>query len=257
LIGPHSINQDARREISRSIARAFQERLSDRLLAIGVYGSIARDLDGPYSDIEMYCVLREGDADKSLEWVAGSWKAEVAVIGQATLLALASEVDDRWPIVAGCYLDIWSLYDPEGFFPLLRQTVLSQPETKFAKAIQVLIVDEIFEMIGKIRNSVAMGNIQIMPYYTVQLALQGAQLAGLANRHAYAGKNRIFETSLTLPELPDGYASLCQIVMQGELNNPGRLAKLADEFWKGVIEWVTYRNIRIMQDLETMLASIA
>jgi hypothetical protein len=82
-------------------------------------------------------------------------------------------------------------------------------------------------------------------------------LAGLANRHAYAGKNRIFETSLTLPGLPDGYASLCQIVMQGELNNPGRLAKLADEFWKWVIEWATYRNIRIMQDLETMIASIA
>ena len=247
------MDRSRRLALAGEIAAQVQHHYRDRILAVGVYGSLARGTDGPYSDIEMHCVVRGHGIDTCHEWSAGPWKAEVDVYSEDVVLGWASEVDVDWSLTHGAYTDVWALYDPNGFFPRLREVALSQPDPVFERAIRDVIVGELYERIGKVRNARVARHDACLPYLAVELAKFGALLLGLANRHLYATSTRLFEESLTLPGRPGGYDFLCRMVMAGELADPVRVCDASDAFWDGIERWAGARGIQIEQDLDMLL----
>jgi len=215
--GPEAIERTRRLKLAYEIAEHVQRHFGETVVAIGLYGSLARGSDGPYSDIEMHCVVQGTGVDERLEWSAGAWKAEVDVFSEDVLLAWAAEVDVDWPLTHGACTEVLAVYDPTGFFARLRDAVLSCDDDKVGQAIRDLIVGELYERIGKVRNARATGNEACLPYLTVELAEMGMCLIGLANRHLYATSTRAFEESLKQPGRPEGYDCLCQMVMSRDL----------------------------------------
>lgn len=55
--GPVNISRSERLQTCHEIAARLHEVYRDKILAIGIYGSVAKGTDGPFSDIEMFCVL--------------------------------------------------------------------------------------------------------------------------------------------------------------------------------------------------------
>jgi len=76
-LGPASISCAERLRLAQAIANRARDRHGADFLAAGRYGSMARGSDGPFSDIEIFCILRRPEQEFSFEWVAGPWKAEV------------------------------------------------------------------------------------------------------------------------------------------------------------------------------------
>lgn len=241
--GPQPIAREQRLHLAREIAdRALAARGND-VLAVGLYGSTARGTDGPYSDIEIMCVLNTEDEDYSPEWVHGQWKAEVNFLSKNVLLAQATKVDERWPLTHGLYIHVLPLYDPQHFFATLREVASEQPEERFHEAIRDLIIFEIYEMIGKLRNARHSNNTAYFPEIAVSMARYGAYLVGLANRHYYTTSSKVQQESLTLPQRPAGYDDLCRLVMSGDLREPQRISDLCETFYTGVEQWAEERNI--------------
>ena len=251
--GPQPMERARRLELAYRIAERVQRHYRERALAVGIYGSLARGSDGPYSDIEMHCVLRGSGIERWHEWSAGPWKAEVNVYSADVVLRWAAEVDVDWSITHGAYTQVLPVHDPTDFFPRLRDAALSQPDQAFRQAICDVIVGELYERIGKIRNARAAGNAACLPYLAVDLAKVGACLLGLAHRHLYGSSSRLFQESLTLPERPDGYDGLCRLVMSGELSNAARVADTCDAFWLGIESWAEEHDLRIEQELDALL----
>jgi kanamycin nucleotidyltransferase len=253
--GPKPLDRARRLELAHQIAARVQHHYGDHVLAVGIYGSLARGTDGPYSDIEMHCVLSGNDIDECYEWSVGPWKAEVDVYSEDVVLRWASQVDVDWPVTHGACTDVLAIYDPTGFFCRLRDAALSQPDQVFQQVVRDVIVGELYERIGKIRNARAARYDACLPYLAVELARFGACLLGLVHRHLYATSSRMFEESLALPGRPDGYDALCRMVMAGELADPARTADAADAFWSGVERWAQERGIRIEEELEMLLGT--
>lgn len=251
--GPQPMERERRLELAYRIAERVQRHYRERALAVGIYGSLAQGSDGPYSDIEMHCVLRGSGIERWHEWSTGPWKAEVDVYSADVALRWASEVDVDWSITHGAYTRVLPVQDPTGFFPRLRDTVLAQPDRAFERAIDDVIVGELYERIGKIRNARAAGNDACLPYLVVDLARVGACLLGLAHRHLYGSSSRLFEESLTLTDRPDGYDGLCQMVMSGALTDADRIADMGETFWRGVEAWAEARDLHIEQELDALL----
>ena len=245
--GPQPIARDQRHRKVLEIGAHFRKRYGDQVLAMGVYGSHARREDGPYSDIEMHCVLKDPGVDESFEWSAGAWKAEVDVISQDLLLAQAARMDVDWSITHGAYTRVWVLYDPESFFPRLAQAASSQSEAAFQSILKDVIVGEIYELIGKIRNTFEFNEFSSLPYFTVHLAQHAACLVGLAQRHIYTSSARMFRESLSLPDRPNGYDAIIELVMQGSLTDPAAILRLANAFWKGVEQWAEQKKLIIVE----------
>lgn len=243
--GPQPMARKERLTLARTIADRARALRGDDVLAVGLYGSLARGTDGPYSDIEILCVLRTTGEGYTREWVAGPWKAEVDFYGQDVLLEKAAGVDERWPLTHGAYVHVRALHDPDRFFPKLRGVVLNQPKEKFLAAMRELIVGDLYELVGKLRNARHFGHTAGLPMLVVHMALYGAFLVGLDNRHCYTSGTRAFEESLRLPGRPGGYDALCRLVMGGKLNNPEHVVGACEAFWSGVERWALTRGLTI------------
>ncbi len=240
--GPQPITRRERLALAYEIADRARAYRSGDLLAVGLYGSLARGDDGPYSDIEILCVLRTRDEDYSHEWTAGPWKAEVDFASENVLLAQAAEVDGRWPLTHGAYVHVRAIHDPEGVFPRLRRVVLGQTREKLDAALRCLIVEDIYELVGKVRNARHLGQASGLPLLAMHLALHGALLIGLANRALYTSGAKVLAESLRLPGRPAGYDDLCRLVMAGTLGNPAQVGAACEAFWSGVERWAAARG---------------
>src|SRR5579863_7606575 len=138
--GPQPVEREQRMKLAREIAERALAIRAEHMLAIGLYVSTGRGADGPYSDIEILCVLDTPNEDYDYEWVHGPWKAEVNFLSQNILLAKAAEVDERWPLTHGAFCNVLALHDPHDFFTTLRNVVLSQSQECFTKAIRGCII---------------------------------------------------------------------------------------------------------------------
>jgi len=237
--GPVKISRNERLQTCKEIADRLHEVYGDRIIAIGVYGSVSRGTDGPYSDIEMFCVLADSSepVDFSHEWSAGPWKAEVNVLTADVILDMASTVENDWPLTHGPFFASLSLYDPSGFFAKLKEAAESPAEEYFRNEINGILVGEMYEFIGKLRNVNLNGPHTYLPYLAMQFAQYGAMLVGLHNRKLYTTGAMVLPEALELPNRPTGFDTVARLVMAGDLTEPLKIVAACEDFWNGLIDW--------------------
>lgn len=237
--GPVQISRSERLQTCQEIAERLQEVYKEKVLAIGVYGSISRGTDGPYSDIEMFCVLEESgeEIEFSYEWSAGPWKAEVNVCSADVLLNTAATVEDDWPLTHGPFFSPLSLYDPKGFFETLKKAAESPSKEEFTEGINGILVGEMYEFIGKLRNVNLNGPHTYLPYLAMEFAQYGAMLIGLHNRQLYSTGAKVLPEALELPHRPAGFDQVARLVMAGDLTDPAKIVSACEAFWEGLQEW--------------------
>ncbi|MFD1176424.1 ANT(4')-I family aminoglycoside nucleotidyltransferase [Paenibacillus puldeungensis] len=245
--GPVNITRPERLQTCHEIASKLHEVYGEKILAIGVYGSVSRGTDGPFSDIEMFCVLRESSesVDFSYEWSAGPWKAEVNVCSADILLETAATVEGDWPLTHGPFFTQLSLYDPEGFFLKLSEAAESPIKKDFRRAIHEVLVGEMYEFIGKLRNVSLVGPHTYLPYLAVEFAQYGAMLVGLHNQNLFSTGSMVLPEALELPSRPEGFDNVARMVMSGELAEPARIVSACENFWTGLVKWAAEHDYEI------------
>ena len=251
--GPSPLERSERVAIAHQIGDQIQNHYAKRVKAIGIYGSIARGLDGPYSDIELFCVLQGENIETAYEWATGPWKCSVNVYSEDVMIRDAAVIDETWPFVQSGYVFIKPLYDPDGVFPRVREIALDPRPNEFREAIRNIVVGELYEAIGKIRNAHESGRRSSLPMLAVELARFGACLIGLANHHLYVSYSTLFEESLKIAGRPDGYDDFCKLVIAGELGNSDEVLNLANLLWEGIETWAAQNGIQIYETLDALL----
>lgn len=245
--GPEHTSRDERLRTCHEIASRLHDVYREQILAIGVYGSVSRGTDGPFSDIEMLCVLSESSesVDFSYEWSAGPWKAEVDVCSADVLLATASTVEGTWPLTHGPFFSQLSLYDPKGFFSKLKKAAESPSKEDFRRAIHEVLVGEMYEFVGKLRNVRLNGPHTYLPYLAVEFAQYGAMLVGLHNQKLFSTGSMVLPEALELPGRPEGFDPIARMVMSGELTEPSKVVSACEDFWKGLVNWAAEHDYTI------------
>ncbi len=245
--GPQPHTREVRWEIVREIAERVRAAHGDSLLAIGVYGSMARGTDAPYSDVEMLCVLRSDAPQESHEWSVGPWKAEVEVLSRAAIIGDAGTLDFDWSLTQGAYLDVHPVHDPERFFPTLRERVFGHSAAQFDQELRATLIGELYEVVGKVRNALETGRHAHLPLLVAKTATVATFAIGLANRHCYTGAAVMLQEALALDDRPDGYDDLCRLVMRGDLSDARRILELCDALWTGVEQWARDKGITLYE----------
>jgi kanamycin nucleotidyltransferase len=253
--GPQAHSRTQRLDIAEQIYAQLREHYGADLLGLAFYGSLARGTDGPYSDIEMFCILEGEGIDTAFEWTTGPWKAEIDVLSQETVFEWANTVEWDWPLTHSAFLDVLPLYDPRGIFSRLKQTVVDTADDRIEAALRELVVGEIYELVGKLRNNRARGNHTSTALFIVELGQKAACLAGFANRFFYRSSATMLDDSLALPNTPDGHQELCQLVISGDLSNPDRCYATGEGYWNGMQTWMAAHGISLAQQLGELLTA--
>jgi kanamycin nucleotidyltransferase len=211
--------------------------------AAALYGSLAHGSDGPYSDIEMWFVLNRPGMSGRYEWVHGAGKAEVNFYGPDVIRARAVQLTERWSLRQGSLYHIQPIYGDLAFFDELKRLVMSPPKQAFDDEIAWLIVGEIYENVGKMRNARERRYEYAIPPLAYAVAQHGALMLGMAHRHLYTTGAKMLEESLALASRPHGYDELCQMVMGGRLHETIAVAATVDRFWQGLGPWTEAQEI--------------
>jgi kanamycin nucleotidyltransferase len=235
--GPQPLSHTQRLTIAHEIAERVKVCFHPEVIAIGLYGSLAREEDGPYSDIELFGMLRIDQYEQRYEWCTAKWKAEVDLYGKQTLRERAAHVDGRWPLTHSAFQTVLPLDDPEHLFAEIRTIAQASPEPQFREAIENLLVDDVFECIGKICNARALGIPTALPILVLKLVQAVAMVVGLANRQCYTTGTSVIPEAMALPDLPNGFRELGQIILTGDLRDGQQLGIACERLWQGLNIW--------------------
>lgn len=236
--GPRPLARHQRLMVVDSIVARLLEAHRDQVVAIGLYGSTSRGADRTYSDIEMFCVIDRPGEDRRYEWIHGDGKAEVELFGEDVIRSKAAIVDEGWPVTHAEFAYPHRLRGDERFFTELRELVFAHPDETFAEVERAIIVDELYEGIGKVRNAVATSDFLKLASHTCRIALMSAMLLGLARRKIYTAAGLDLAESMQLAGRPEGHDELCRMVMSGDLAGSRRVALTLEHHWRGVVEWI-------------------
>jgi kanamycin nucleotidyltransferase len=239
---------------AETIAARFQAYYDENLLAIGIYGSLARGTDGPYSDIEMHVIVKGEEIERAFEWSAGPWKAEVDIYSRDVFLNRAAELDDLWPVTQGAFARVLPLHDPKRLFHRAAQAVLDHTMEDYNNLMREVLIGDFYEVVGKARNALASGQTANLSSDAVLAARYAACVIGLANRHLYTTGPMILPESLELPGRPSGYDALVGLVTRGELNDPAVVVSAINDLWDGEEIWAQERGLRLHRELDELLS---
>jgi predicted nucleotidyltransferase len=139
--------------LAQKIAEELRIREGRNLVAVGVFGSVARGEDRRHSDVDMLVVLRRKRARIRHTMRSG---VLVTILQQIPAEARA-EVAGALPGLndaLGGWRSLRPLYDPSGLLARLHAQALRPNVRAFRRAAQLHVV-EVFEDLGKLRNAIA------------------------------------------------------------------------------------------------------
>lgn len=240
---PSATTREEKFHMIGEIKRKLLEKYGEKILAIGVYGSIGQEKDGPFSDIEMHVVLEDGISLKRYEFIYEKFKIEIGMEQKSDIFKEAAEVDDSWAIKAGAFVHIIPIYDPTNLFLELKKMPFQASDTVFREIMREFMIWEPYETVGKIRNNYKISNLDYLTLGAKDLAWQTAKLIGLANKQFFTTRARTFEESLQMESKPIGYEELVHKIMVGNLDDKHQIYQLCENLWTGLNEWFTELGI--------------
>ncbi|MEK4439239.1 nucleotidyltransferase domain-containing protein [Paenibacillus sp. FSL K6-2862] len=118
---PAETSRKEKLDFINEIKNKLLEKYDKDIEAIGIYGSVAQAKEGPYSDIELHIISRDGANIPNRELIYHPYKLEISTKQKSEWFHQASVVEDGWAIRTGSLVHITSLYDPNGIFYKARR----------------------------------------------------------------------------------------------------------------------------------------
>ncbi|WP_139365115.1 kanamycin nucleotidyltransferase C-terminal domain-containing protein [Litchfieldia alkalitelluris] len=237
LTFPVPTSNAEKQQMINIIKNKLINKFGDQLIAIGAYGSIGRNTEMPYSDIEMHIVTNDGFVQKSYEFVYDGFKIELNLRQKSDWIKRAKRIDDSWAIWAGSFIDISPIYDPTDFFRMNNQLPLDISEDDIKAVMMEFMVWEPYETMGKIRNLVESEDCEFITFLAKDFAWQTAKLIGLANKRYYTTRVSTFKQSLGMNSKPTGYQELVTLLLRGNLQDIKKTYFSCEDLWTGLNSW--------------------
>lgn len=237
LAYPAQTSREDKLKFVHLVKEKYLQRYQEAIMAIGVYGSLGKGTEGPFSDIEMHVITDNNTDIVEHELIFEPYKLEISVHTVDQIFAKAKRVDDMWPIRSGSYIHILALYDPQGVFAKLSQIPMQVTQEQLYDVMKVFMIWEPYETMGKLRNARLQQDWDYITLGAMDIAWKTAKLIGLANKRYFTTRVKTFAESLEMVSQPQGYRELVSCVMAGDLTNREKVYQLCENLWTGLNEW--------------------
>lgn len=244
--GPGAYSRDNRQTLAQSVTNRAAEYFGTELIFCALYGSMARQTDGPFSDVELFCAIRTGDFDcRVYEWIESGIKVKLRVYTQQALEKEAGTVGPEWSLSHNKFFHHQILFGEPVFAERLCHLIGNVPDSDFKRAITQLYLAEIFELLAKMKNlcrgadPVTNGIGPVL----VKLLEQTALLLGMAARQCFSTRQRLLTEAVALNLLPGAYTELCRRALEGQWQDTARLNDLIDSFQAGLSRLLHERQL--------------
>lgn len=242
--GPQPLSRNDRLQIVDQIKQMLIDMYGDSLIAIGLSGSLARERDQPYSDIDMFAVVDQLEPERiEISWHHDACKIDGNVYSDTGIRQKVVMVDVHWPLRGG-FLYVQPVYGDARYFENLKALKYSVPQAKLDEQIAIIISGH-YEAIGKFRNAKFSRQTTYLAQGACTFAEFNALMLGLAHRVVYTTGQTMLTESMAMEHRPDGHDALCKLVISGRLNDPNEIMATVERAWAGIERWIDERNLDV------------
>jgi predicted nucleotidyltransferase len=207
------MNHKTRIAIAERLKQKILRRYGDNVLGIAIYGSVAKNEDHRYSDLEMYVITKRKLEKRESRYVYRGMPVEISYIPEREMLRRARRVSPDWPLVHDFYCSYLILHEKDAWFTKLERAVLAQDPEGFKKSIKKSLV-WLNELVGKIKSAYFHDDHFLFSWLTSFLGWESILFMGLVNQRYYKSERYFFKTVFEFPLLPRDYRSLLEMVFR-------------------------------------------
>jgi kanamycin nucleotidyltransferase len=238
------VSHEERIELGREIASQIVGSYKDTVLAICIYGSTAKKLDRPYSDLEIFCVVTDSLEVKNKLYVHDGLLVEIDYPQESNLLKAATRVGWDWPIQADQYRNRIVLFERDNWLKKLEEAVAENNRADFTEELQRATA-AMTESLAAVRNANFKGDHRDLRTRAFYMAWDTARVVFLHNRKHVLTTSWFWKQLFECQEQPKGLRKLVDIVAGFEKSTNSELVDATEELWRETMRMVQPRGISI------------
>lgn len=239
------MNHKERLEVAGMLAKKAVEKYGNNILFVGLYGSVARNEDKKFSDIEMFAVTKQKKKYPYVSFVYKGIPVYLEFLSKKEILKRIKNVDVSWSAEVGKFLEPLKIYGSEKTVKEFREVVSKLPNGKFKEALYHSFLDMV-ERFNRLRNDYEDRNLVMIREAADWFVWTVNMTVGLLNRRWYLRNGikrwieaREFETK------PRKYESLIAKLNEGKPVE--EIFGATQELFEECRQLVSKRNVKIKE----------
>ncbi len=234
-------------KIARQISDQIVSKFRDSVLAVFICGSTAKNLDRPYSDLELIAVVRDDLEIPIKYYLYRGIVVEVDYYQESNILKAAHKFIKAWPMEADQYRNRIVLFERDGWTEKLSEAVAENEKVDSSEAVRFAAV-ELTEDLSTLLNAHLTGD-------SIGIRLRGRVLAGdaaglvlLLNRQYVTTTSWYWKQAFECPWKPKDFETLALTSAGLMSTSPDEIVVAAQRLYDETMEMVRSRGVAIETD---------
>lgn len=236
-----------RLNIGQQISKRVLNKYGDAVLTVFICGSTAKQLDRPYSDLEMIVAVRDGVEIPMKYYLYNGLVVEIDYRQESNFLRAARRVTQNWPNEADQYRNRLVIFDREGWMRRLDEAVRESDGADFTEAIRWASIS-VTESMGVLRNAHLTGDMIGVRARGRIIAGEGAIIVFLLNRRYVTTTSWFWKQAFECPWKPNDFEELVNRSASFTPASPEEIVKAAEQLHAEIMEMVGSRGVSIESD---------
>jgi kanamycin nucleotidyltransferase len=238
------VSHEERVELGRKIASQVLDTYKDAIFAICIYASTAKKLDRPYSDLEIFCVVKDNLEIKNKRYVHDGLLIEIDYPQESNLLKEAKRIGWDWPLGADQYRNRMVLFERDNWLKKLEKAVEENDSADLAEELRWATLT-MTESLAAVRNAHFKRDNRDLRTRAFNLAWDAARVVFYHNRRYVLTTSWFWKQLFECQEKPKGFRKLVDVVAGFEKSTNSELIDAAEKLWRETMMMVQPRGISI------------
>ena len=238
------VSHEERVELGRKIAPQIIDTYRDAVLAIGIYGSVAKKLDRPYSDLELFCVVIDNLKLTDKFYVYDGLLVEIDYFQESKYLEEAAKKGRDWHLGADMFRNRIVLFERNNWLAKLEKIVAENDRVDLSEEIRLTTIG-MTESLAAVRNARFKRDRRDLRTRAFYLAWDAARVVFYHNRTFVLTTSWFWKQLFECKKQPRGFRKLVDIVAGFENSTDAELVEAAEELWRVTMSTVQPRGISI------------
>ena len=238
------VSHEKRLELARTIASRLVDTYKDAVLAVCIYGSTAKNLDRPYSDLEIFCVITNSLEVKNKRYVYEGLLVEIDYLQESNFLKEAARVGWDWPLGADQYRNRIVLFELDNWLKKLEEAVGENDRADFTEELRWAALT-LTESLAAVRNAQIKGDLRDLRTRAFYMAWDTARVVFLCNRKYVLTTSWFWKQLFECQEQPKDFRNLIGVVAGFVESAQTELVNATEKLWRETMKMVRARGFSI------------
>jgi len=238
------VSHEERVELAQEISSRIVEIHRDLVLTVCIDGSTSKKLDRPWSDLELFCVVRDGTEIPGKYYLYKGLLVQIEYFQESTFLKEAARVGFDWHLAADEYRNRIVLFERDEWLKRLEKAVHDNDKADFTDDLRWATLS-MTESLAAVRNANWKRDKRDLRTRAFYLARDTARVVYLYNRKYVITTSWFWKLLFECDQRPKGLRTLIDIVAGFRKSTSRELVDASEELWRETMRMVQARGFVI------------